>query len=51
MLASHYREMQEMDLFDDLVGNLFREAEKHGILESVQKLFMRYLEYYMKRKC
>ena len=28
MLASHYREMQEMDLFDDLVGNLFREAEK-----------------------
>lgn len=51
MLASHYREMQEMDLFDDLVGNLFREAEKHGILESVQKLFMRYLEYYMERKC
>lgn len=51
MLTSHYREMQELGLFDDLVGNLFREAEKHGILESVQKLFMRYLEYYMERKC
>lgn len=51
MLASHYREAQEMNLFDELVGNLFREAEEHGMVEPVQKLFMRYLEYYINETC
>lgn len=51
MLASHYREAQAMGLFDELAGNLFNEAEEHGLVEPVQKLFMRYLEYYINGMC
>ena len=48
MLASHYREAQEVQLFDDLVKSLFQDAERRGVLPPVQRIFMKYLEFYMK---
>lgn len=48
MLASHYREAQEVQLFDELVKSLFQDAERRGVLPPVQRIFMKYLEFYMK---
>ena len=49
MLAKNGVYLQEVGLFDDLVINMFNDAEKRGVLDSVKKIFMLSLkEYYDK---
>lgn len=49
MLAQNGSYLQEVGLFDDLVINMFNDAEKRGVLDSVKKIFMLSLkEYYDK---
>lgn len=49
MLAMNGVYLQEVGLFDDLVINMFNDAEKRGVLDSVKKIFMLSLkEYYDK---
>ena len=49
MLAQNGVYLQEVGLFDDLVINMFNDAEKRGVLDSVKKIFMLSLkEYYDK---
>ena len=49
MLAQNGAYLQEVGLFDDLVINMFNDAEKRGVLDSVKKIFMLSLkEYYDK---
>lgn len=49
MLAQNGVYLQEVGLFDELVINMFNDAEKRGVLDSVKKIFMLSLkEYYDK---
>ena len=50
MLASHYKEAQKFNIFDELVNDLFKKAEKQGILEMVKNIFVKYLEMYITEK-
>lgn len=50
MLASHYKEAERLNIFDELLANLFMRAENQGVLESVKKIFMKYLELYITEK-
>lgn len=46
MLAQNGVYLQEVGLFDDLVINMFNDAEKRGVLDSVKKIFMLFLKKY-----
>lgn len=46
MLASNVEYLQEMGLFDDLVMDMFNDAEQRGILDSVKTIFMLSLKRY-----
>lgn len=46
MLAQNGVYLQEVGLFDELVINMFNDAEKRGVLDSVKKIFMLSLKKY-----
>ncbi len=47
MIAKYHRYLQEQGLFDVAVYMLFQRAESVGVLESVKKMFVLYLQEYM----